>query len=320
MSTDGEVTEHLAGVHPRYVFDDGDLTLASSDKITFRVHASLLKHASPVFHDMISMPGPAGSTGEAHSSADVPVPLSEPAFVVEFLLDAIYPLDTLPTVKSYRGAHAIAVAADKYDIGRVLPILRSAVLDSEELRNEPLRLFSLARRRKWTAEIASSSTKSLEKPLFNSDPENLKQILELSHKDLVDLASLHARRKTAILKINTQHVSEFSINEAYYDEADPLSPEVLFNWTCFCSEVIEDDNTVISAFRMFIVVLADYLEREPMGSALFTANRSTFDQALALKALREIRCKNCGKAFFDERILWSNFDKMRKHIPMAVST
>jgi len=312
-------TEIPAGFHPNYPTEDGDVILLSSDGVKFCVHSLMLRKASSVFDGMISMPAP---NHPANQPANNVIPLSEPAFVVAFLMDAIYPHDSFPSIANYEEARQIVAAQDKYTFGRVLPILRSVVIDNEELRNQTLRLYSLARKRQWTEEIASSSKKTLDKKLYYSDPEHLKQILELSHPDLLALDQLHNSRRSEILKLDTDAISKFATNINIYGEDDVEGPKAEFFWICPspCNGIVSlsDTEKVYAALESFKHALQVYLDRNPAASALFDRNAFGDKLASLTKSFRGIRCESCERPFVDEDRAWKHFQRIERRIPKTV--
>ncbi len=310
-------TETPAGYHPNYPTEDGDVILLSSDGVKFCVHGLMLRKASSVFEGMISMPAP---NHPANQPVNNVIPLSEPAFVVAFLMDAIYPHDTFPSIANYEEAREIVAAADKYMFGRVLPILRSVVIDNEELRNQTLRLYSLACRCQWTEEIASSSKKTLDKKLYYSDPEHLKQILELSHPDLVALDRLHESREAEILKLDTDAISKFAMDISIYDEDGEEGPKAESYWICPgpCNGIVGDTEKVNAALESFKHALQAYLDLNPAAFALFDRNAFGDKLASLTRSFRGIRCESCERPFVDEDRAWQHFQTVERRIPKTV--
>ncbi len=314
-STPSMSTEIPAGYHPNYSTEDGDVILLSSDGVKFCVHSLMLRKASSVFEGMISMPAPSHPVNQpAHNV----IPLSEPAFVVAFLMDAIYPHDTFPSIANYEEARKIVVAAEKYMFDRVLIILRSVVIANEELRNQTLRLYSLARRCQWVEEIASSSKKTLDKELYVS--EHFEQILELSLSDLLALDQLHKSRRVEILELDTDVISIFAMDVNIYGEDDEGGPKAASFWICPgpCNGFVGDAEKVFAALESFKLALKDYVVQNPAAPALF--DRNVFGDKLAslTQNFKGIRCESCQRPFVDEDCAWKHFQTVERRIPKTV--
>ncbi|KAI0371626.1 hypothetical protein BV20DRAFT_965361 [Pilatotrama ljubarskyi] len=122
-----------------------DVIFRTSDAVDFRLHASLLSLASPVFRKMLD-------DRQAHRTCSPPEKgstcygvffVTEDSATLAALLRHIYPLprqtpSSLSTIKSLLGA------AHKYELFPVLAFLRPAL--QAHLPNEALRVFALAHR------------------------------------------------------------------------------------------------------------------------------------------------------------------------------
>ncbi|KAH8111708.1 hypothetical protein DFH11DRAFT_1707252, partial [Phellopilus nigrolimitatus] len=177
--------------HDKFSYGDGDIVLASVDGIHFRVHAFLLKIASSVFRQMLEIPR------ELSEGSDDPIGLSEESSVIAFLLNTIYPAETLPIPTKFPFVWSVADAADKYDMPRVLDVLRIKVACSDYFLGRPLKLYGLACRYKWDEVIALATKRTLK---FNiSNPAYMADLEGLSARDLCALLSLRWKRKRSLL-------------------------------------------------------------------------------------------------------------------------
>ncbi|KLO10949.1 hypothetical protein SCHPADRAFT_492703 [Schizopora paradoxa] len=304
--------------HATYAFEDGDVVLVSSDNIQFLVHSVVLREASPVFRDMTTIPGPREAEKQP---SDRTIKLDEPAFVMEFLMDAIYPRETFPSVLNYNQAWEIARAADKYDIGRAFTILRSTILHNEELRGQTFRLYKLARRYQWTDIIAFSSKASLDKPLLNlryMEPEALEHFFELSSEDAEDLLRLHRSRCAEILDFNVNNLTEYFFAEDVVTEDG--EPKLAMYWGCGNGCGGTSDEVTDAAFTSFKNGLEKYLDREPAASALF--ERKAFDELfkelVRISAFKLANCRKCKRPFMNGEKAWEYFQGVASRIPSTV--
>ncbi|QRW00758.1 The BTB (BR-C, ttk and bab)/POZ (Pox virus and Zinc finger) domain [Ceratobasidium sp. AG-Ba] len=112
----------------------GDLTLKSSDGVTFVVHSVLLCIASKVFAGMF----------EASKVADI-IDLTEDAEAISLMLAFIYPtirpqINTIPRIEKS------ILVANKYDIPVIEQTLNEIVPSLHDvIRDDPLRLFHTAK-------------------------------------------------------------------------------------------------------------------------------------------------------------------------------
>ncbi|KLO10948.1 hypothetical protein SCHPADRAFT_492702 [Schizopora paradoxa] len=306
-------------LHHNYAAVDGDIILVSSDDVNFHVHSLMLREASPVFDGMAQMPSP--QEGEKRPT-DHTIHLDEPAFVVGFLMDSIYPRGTFPSVANYVHAWEIANAAEKYMLGRALIVLRGAILDNEELRDQTLRLYKLARKCQWTDVIASSSKKSLDKPLLNLryiEPQTQEQFLELSNEEAQDLIRLHKDRVTEILRFHPGHISKWDcMSETFNIHGEPVT---ITGWLCNCGGGGFDDDVMLEdATTLLKNEIEKILDQEPAASALFERRSFSelFKKIVRISVFKSIDCQSCDGPFANEETAWNHFQSVRRRIPSTI--
>lgn len=149
-----------------FTADDADIILRASRcevPREFRVHKTLLSIASPVFKDMFHIPQPVPSTTLTETAIPI-IDVDDTAEDLEVFLRVIYPfgLPPMPTLDAI--SHALAIL-DKYQVqGGSLQPLRSLLISSEFLRDDPIRVYSLACRWKFKeeADLAAPYTSSLD--------------------------------------------------------------------------------------------------------------------------------------------------------------
>ena len=132
----------------QFTADDADIILRASRcemPREFRVHKTILSITSPVFKDMFDTPQPVPSTTPAGPTIPI-IDLDDTPEDLENFLRMIYPLGFPATGTLGLGAIAGAlVVFDKYQVqGRSLQPLRSLLVSPEFLKNDPIRVYSLA--------------------------------------------------------------------------------------------------------------------------------------------------------------------------------
>ena len=163
----------------QFTADDADIILRASRCDTpreFRVHKTILSVASPVFKDMFSIPQPASSTTPEGVTIPV-IDVDDTPEDLEVFLRIIYPfgLPAMPTLDAI--SHAL-VTLDKYQVqGGSLQPLRSLLVSPEFLKNDPIRVYSIACAWKFKeeADIAAPYTTSID-VLSSVRPEDIQQM------------------------------------------------------------------------------------------------------------------------------------------------
>lgn len=110
---------------------NGDIILRSRDHATFSFHRWLLIHCSPVFKDILGMK----STDQRSNSV---IDLDEDAITIATLLHHLDPAKPYPKVDVKTIAGTLK-AADKYQIGTILPWFHHEVLASKESEHGPIK-------------------------------------------------------------------------------------------------------------------------------------------------------------------------------------
>ena len=118
---------------------DADIILRSADGQEFRVHKSMLSIASPVFRDMFTFPQP---PSPGPSSIPV-VDMYEAGNVLDAFLRCLYPVPK-PVIEDFGLLEALIAAAEKYEAGVVLEMVKPWLVVPENLRKDPLRVYTIA--------------------------------------------------------------------------------------------------------------------------------------------------------------------------------
>ena len=153
---------------PPYEFtaDDADIILRASRcdaPRDFRVHRIILSIVSPVFKDMFDVPQPIPPASPAEATIPI-INVDDTPEDLEVFLRVIYPFG-LPTMSTLDAISDALVTLDKYQVqaGSLQP-LRSLLVSPEFLKNDPIRVYSLACRWgfKEEADLAAPYTSSLD--------------------------------------------------------------------------------------------------------------------------------------------------------------
>lgn len=181
-------------IHPAYNADDADIVLEASDHKQFRVHSVLLRLASHVFADVLSMP-------QGHNiGCSTVVHLTEDGEVVTALLDVIYPRRPQISLGTSDFTYRLATAADKYDLLDVTAKIRSAVLQSK-FPGSAFDAYVLACKFGWYAEADHTSTATLSVPLYPNltTAQTQLSLATMDGVSMLKLMNLHQSRKKSIL-------------------------------------------------------------------------------------------------------------------------
>jgi len=130
----------------QFTADDADIVLRASRCETpreFRVHKTILSIASPVFKDMFDIPQPVSPTTPTGAATPV-IDLDDTSEDLENFLRMIYPFG-FPTTPTLDAISRALVILDKYQVqGASLRPLRSLLVSPEFLKNDPVRVYSIA--------------------------------------------------------------------------------------------------------------------------------------------------------------------------------
>ena len=118
---------------------EADVILRSVDGQQLRAHKSTLSLASPVFHDMFTLPQP-----PSPEPLSVPVvDMCETAKVLDAFLRCVYPVPK-PIVKDLDLLEALVAAAKKYETQVVLQLVGTWLVVPETLKEDPLHVYTIA--------------------------------------------------------------------------------------------------------------------------------------------------------------------------------
>jgi len=130
----------------QFTADDADIVLRAircDIPREFRVHKTILSIASPVFKDMFNIPQPVSSTTPAGATTPV-IDVDDTPGDLENFLRMIYPFG-FPATPTLDAISRALVILDKYQVqGASLRPLRSLLVSPEFLKNDPIRVYSIA--------------------------------------------------------------------------------------------------------------------------------------------------------------------------------
>ena len=177
---------------------DADTILRSADGQEFHVHKSMLSIASPVFRGMFTFPQPP-------SPEPSPIPvvdMYEAGNVLDVFLRCLYPVPK-PVIEDFGLLEALIAAAEKYETGVVLEMVKSWLVIPENLRRDPLRVYTIACTPTAFDEQAKVAAKCMTFDMIASLTSHLDTIAHLTtldhHRLIVYLAK---REKEASRVIN----------------------------------------------------------------------------------------------------------------------
>ena len=276
--------------HDRYNFDDGDLTLLTSDNVKFRVHSAVLKVGSGVFRDMLELARP-----DTQNPSE-PISLSETSATLERVFQFLYPADaTLLKPATFKGAQDLCEIAIKYDMPLALSGMRLVILGTREYYiDDSIDVYIYACKHGWddVADVASAAT--LTTGLSNE--RVMKKLKALNGPDLYNLINLHTRRKKQIVD---------SIR-ALEDDDRNLPMTLPHSLNCMCYD--EGDGSSVGetpqVFEALRDAVAGVLDRRPIGDTVV----DIFDSWI-FKTLQTTTCGGCRKIAFDTKVIMVDITK-----------
>lgn len=251
-----------------------DLVLRSKDGIKFRVHSQILRVASKVFDDMLSLNSKRSddseSTTEADDPASDPVQLEESALVLTTLLDLIYPQHVLPPSATLTAQliYDAGCAAKKYDIDPVVDSLQNCLYTREVMQPlSALQKFGVARRLGWgdVAQWASTDTLALDLGSRASQ----KALATLDTASVLEIQKLHRRRRliltNALLYVcNEPRLATDEDELEYLITYSEISNAPAHSNTSACDAVVQLRDLAAWAKLKFAVMTE--MEKSPLGS------------------------------------------------------
>lgn len=153
-------------------FDDtlADIVLLTSDKVQFHVYKVVLSLSSPFFKEMFSLPQPPqGSNPNSPDGSNV-IAISENSKAIDKLLRICYP-GRGPSFPDFGDVPGVVEAMVKYEI---VESAREILL--EFIQKEPLRVFSIACRHRWSDIAEKAAKETLRFPLLSVDVEELEHV------------------------------------------------------------------------------------------------------------------------------------------------
>jgi len=186
----------------QFTADDADIILRASRcdaPREFRVHKTILSIASPVFKGMFDIPQPIPPTTPAETAIPV-IDLDDTPEDLENFLRMIYPFGfpAMPTLAAI--SHALVIL-DKYQVqGASLQPLRSLLMSPEFLKNDPIRVYSLACAWKFKeeADLAAPHTSSLN-VLTSAFAEDVQRMTGVEYHRILILSQERQSRSRAYI-------------------------------------------------------------------------------------------------------------------------
>lgn len=177
-------------------FDEGDITLRSSDDIEFKVYRIILRLTSPVFADMFSV-----------ASVEDTVDLKDDALSISMMLQFAYP-DRDLVVPSFDHLEKALGIARKYHIDRMTETLRQRLRSTSDqvsgelspiaMSSDPIRSFAIARQFGLVEEAKTASTLTIGKFRIADMTDEELHSLQIDLESAFILYRMHARREAII--------------------------------------------------------------------------------------------------------------------------
>jgi hypothetical protein len=167
---------------------DANIIIRSSDKVTFRVHKSLLAMSSPFFERQLSQALPQPPDSELVDGLPV-LQLSEDADLLNSLVSLLYPISpVIPS--SYGKVFALLAACQKYDMISIQSDIRAAIklgtFPATPVGTEAFRGYAIASSMGLVLETENAVHHTLDYPLtFESLGETLRAFTGRALCDLV---------------------------------------------------------------------------------------------------------------------------------------
>jgi len=172
-----------------------DVILRSADEKEFRAHKDILSVASPVFSNMFTFPQP---PSPEPSSLPV-VYMCETGNVLDEFLRCIYPVPR-PVVKDFEMLEALVSAAKKYETEVITKLVGSWLIAPEILKEDPLRVYAIARTSKDLRDQARVAAKCTTYDMVaGSSPDNLVYLTTVALRDLFGYLVLRDKEAKRII-------------------------------------------------------------------------------------------------------------------------
>lgn len=141
---------------------DADLIVRSSDNVHFRMYKVILAKASGVFKNMFTVPQPEGRIFMADDEEIPGVVLTEDSGTLNMLFRLCYPVPDPNPACLGDISHLLAVC-DKYEMEGIMKNLEKPL--GEFTESDPLRVFAIACRAKFTETARQAARQCLAKPI-----------------------------------------------------------------------------------------------------------------------------------------------------------
>ncbi|KAI0072332.1 hypothetical protein K474DRAFT_1563102, partial [Panus rudis PR-1116 ss-1] len=130
--------------------ENADVVLRSFDRIERRIHKIFLTSASPVFADILGMPGTPRTSGPTHTPTGVlicEVSVDETSAIVTGILRFCHPAASPPVVRTVSDACDLYIAADKFQIDEMMVWTKQQIRSF--IAKHPVAGYSMACSQDW---------------------------------------------------------------------------------------------------------------------------------------------------------------------------
>jgi len=305
--------------HSSFNSDHADLVLQSKDGIKFRVHSQILRIASPVFNDMLSIERDRSETSSS------PIHLEESALVLETMLDTMYPQHYIPSTATLSAQliYDVGIAARKYDIDTVSSTMQNCLYARQVMGSlSPLHKFGVARRLGWDDVAQWASTDTLGMDL--STRASQAALATLDTASVLALHALHRRRKVILINALLSVCNELPFSSDVDESADALQFHEISTASSYVHrsdcEALTQLRGLSAWSKLKFAVVAE-MERCPLGSRFLVDDFFDIVEFSGLWSAK-MSCSCLGKAVetkLDKARFKSAFRAVLSNLPTSIS-
>ncbi|KAG6917642.1 hypothetical protein DXG01_001749 [Tephrocybe rancida] len=264
-------------VHPSFDSREGNAVLCSTEGTLYRIPSFVLRNTTAYFRALLPPPRPLGQQSSSPAQTLDPIVVDEKDVVLERILRLISGLET-PMWGSFDELELVMTVAEKWDAQGPITLIRSAVTAPRFLA-EPLRLYGMATRFGWEEEAKLASTCTLGLSLY--EEEHADQLQRLPTKALLDLLSLHRRRRDLFK-------TALDCEEIFTAGNNPES------YCSGCGEKVDNHS-----WREFKSRLFFELDQRPLGDTLLGLDIEEWPESIACWSAK-CRRQECGRLYYDK--------------------
>lgn len=273
-----------------------DVVLHTSDGVLFRVFRWILEDNSPIFSTIFALPQPHQSMTTTHAFTESDgadseirtsiIAIEEPSHILGMLL--CYPFPERPSIASFDEAKPLFIAAHKYEMSRIVPVLIEAAIP--HLKADPLRAYAFAVRYRMDALARAAAREYISVDVTTYPP-----IEELEDITAGDYQRLLAYRQECVAALS-------SLNARWVPDG---TSEYRWRWrTCYSCK---SDKSVAGWYQEHWDRIAAILRSAPGSGAIKSLQRIE-------ETLDAIKCHKCNHSAWKDLLEFSEllFEEVQK--------